>query len=255
MSLTDQIKAKCATVAQNLKRIYDKGFADGRASVKHISFTVYVDWENLSFCAFEGMTWREYVASNMGNGNFVIKNDKAYYKSWQDKWLGCAADDKIVDLGYYIPIENILEFYGHEFYAENGSQVKAAVESEYNRSNYYIDSNGYARTTDGRWLMHAESYYGWCATKGTDNIDNGYYSYNLSADTDLIIYVMYGSYYLAKKGSTWAEYCDSIYSYNSFHVNGDKITTSAEEVMTLNGVSVKPTDAIIEGANYEIVWR
>ena len=44
-TLRDQIKAKCTTIAQNTKKIYDKGFADGKASVKHITFSISLPLE------------------------------------------------------------------------------------------------------------------------------------------------------------------------------------------------------------------
>lgn len=251
-TLTDQIKAKCTTIAQNLKKVYDKGFADGKASVKHITFTILSEGEAEypTFCAFAGMTWREYVTTDMCTRAFNIINDKICYYG---DWLGCNADDEIVDEGFYTPFKNIL--YGtDEFYISRSDNFEDMVE-KYNKDKYYVDDLGYIRAKDGRMLTWAEGV-GACQGVLTDNYYDEMLSYWLSPDTDVIIFTLdYYSDAVAKRGCTWAEYCENIaYSNGTFYVNGDSVTNQWGEIIQLDGVNVLPSDVIVEGATYSFYY-
>lgn len=261
-TLTDQIKAKCTTIAQNTKKIFDKGYAEGRASVKHITFSIYLpsrydpNNEISYFCAFADMTWREYVASDMSNGMFVIKDEKALYKpsKWSEYYLGCDADDEIIDKMEYNALYNIISHTKEPFYVFSSYSMGENL-SLYNQDRYYIDDRGFIRATDGRLLLAAEGFGGYWIVKATEHPDMEMYSYNLTPDTDLIIFHLGYHDTAVKRGFTWAEFCGSDYANYHYYVSGDTITTEGGEIVQLNGVNVKPSDVIIENADYSYYYE
>ena len=96
---TEQITEACGKIAENQRKLYDKGYADGRASVKHICFYVYHYNELIAeLCAFEGMTWRDWIASDMNPGNFVIRDELIRNG---DYYVDAKPDDVIVEKGIY----------------------------------------------------------------------------------------------------------------------------------------------------------
>lgn len=242
--LTDQIKAKCATIAENQKKVYDLGFEKGKASVKHITFCVNGE----SFCAVSGMTWREYVASGMG-WNFTIKNDQIYF--WGNP-LGYSADDEIVDEGYYETLAMFSFSYNsqsYDLYCYEEQPWEYWVDSEFNTIGLYFDNNNYLRTPTGEYVF---------ANTGDD-------SYTLQVDKWSGIE---WSEYKAKAvsmcnivyetiafdaGMTWEDYVNS--SYNAgVYIDGDFVHHYAgdtDKAYYYNGVQVKPTDLMIDGATYE----
>ena len=250
-ALTDEIRAACTEIAANQKGIYQLGYEDGKKSVKHITFTVLSEGEAEypTFCAYAGMTWREYVTTDMCTEAFSIINDKIYY---YDDWLGCSADEMIVDEGLYTPIRDIL--YGaDEFYVSVGGTFGDMVE-EYNKDKYYVDDFDYIRDKDGRMLIWSEGV-GTCHGALSHYYYDEMLSYYLSPDTDVITFTLeYYSNTVAKRGSTWAEWCDSLYSNGSYYVNGDSVMGWQGELIQLDGVNVKPTDVITEGAAYSSYW-
>lgn len=256
-ALTDEIRAACTEIADNQKEIYQLGYEKGRASVKHIKFTVVSSAEILDFCAFLGMTWRELVASDMANDYFVIKNEKVFYTPYtrDSYWLGCGADDEIVADGVYYALKNL--FYGKdEFYVDDDCRYFSDAIEKYNKEKYYVDKNGYVRAKDDRMVIACEGIGACWGVKATEDIDNlGGVSYGLSPDADVIMFNLDYSNAVAKRGGTWAEYCDSIYSNGTWFVDGDSVMGWSSELIQLNGVNVKPTDVIIEGANYEFAYQ
>ena len=244
-TLTDQIKSKCATIAQNLKKIYDKGFADGKASVKHITFTIENEWEMLNFCAFDNMTWREFVASDMNDGYFSIANDKIYH--WGE-WLGFYADDKIVDKGIYYPLTDIL--YGdNEFLVANGLNFGKCVE-DYNKDNYIVDDGKYIKTLDGRMLVCGEFINDVWPVEATSYPDTSFLSYYLTPDSDLILFFNDSNVRVTKRGNTWRDHANSIYSQYSYTIDGDRVIDAWGCIIQLDGKNVNPSDVIVEGENY-----
>lgn len=250
----DEIRAACTEIADNQKKIYALGYADGKASVKHITFIVqYESWGE--YCAFEGMTWRDFVNSDMSSELFAIKNEKVFYVPYpgDEYWLGCEADDEIVDKGMYLPLANIL-WGDDEFFAHDGFNLGLCVEI-YNEGKYYVDDNGNIRATDGRMLIAGEGWGEMFTVKAGDYVDmSGAISYRLSSDSDVIVFNIDGKECVAKRGYTWEEYANSDYSQYSYTVEGDVVLGSFGGCIQLSGVNVNPTDVIIEGANYEIVW-
>lgn len=247
-TLTDQIKAKCATIAQTTKKIYDKGFADGKASVKHVTFYMESQWETYSRCAMSDMTWREYVDSDMNNGEFSIKDRKVYYSD--DQWVSTYEDDVIIDNAYYFLLNDIL-YTNDELYCSMNLSLEENIR-QYNSDKYFIDDNNYIVSTDGRVLMWAELSYGWRVANSSHYVDTSFISYTLSDDKieDLIFYHLYDSVYVAKRGMTWGEYCSSSYSNSWYHLDGDRITSDWGEYLYYNDELVKPTDIIIDGGRY-----
>ena len=166
-TLTDQIKAKCATIAENQRLIYEKGkseggggsyeqgFADGKASVEAISF--YVDYRR--FVALKGMTWREYAGSiydateeftiDLFNGNDVINFCGTAY-------VDASPDDEIVPNGDYRLLEDLYVIDGDNTLRAMRNYYESAesfINSERNTIGLWIDSSGYIRTATNRYLV------------------------------------------------------------------------------------------------------
>lgn len=271
-ALTEQITATCESIAENQKKVYDLGFKEGKASVKHIRFSLYHEWEHIDFCAFEGMTWRELVEQKFSY-SFIIDGNKVKYG---DGWLtpivaGVSADDIIVANGYYETMpppetwyliyngENLSLFRNPEYGAEN------FVKSEYNTIGATIDDSGYLRMPTGEFVYRS--------TMGDEKryVEGGYPAISVNSAgefyycTDFIAeqwadgrfeidIVQYG-YSVAFKfvsGMTWQEFAVSNFS-NSIYINGDTVGHSygAYDALYLDGVKVKPTDVIVSGVEYE----
>ena len=257
MSLvTDEIRATCSEVADNQKKIYDLGYKQGRASVKHITFSISLEWDTVFFCAVSGMTWRTFLESPLSENDyysFYIEDDLIYF-DW--KVINARLDDEIIDNGYYFCYYTIGS--GTEmFYIDSYSSFAESYNSDLNRGRFYIDNNDYVRTTSGKMLLYSEgvntpypveshlSYYSEC-------------SWWWTPDTDVIVFTVSSSYTCtAKRGYTWREFCNNAdYSNCWYVVNGDIITHEWEGVtMQLDGVNVKPDDVIIEGTNYELAYQ
>lgn len=252
-TLTDQIKAKCTTIAQNTKKIYDKGFSDGKASVKHITFSISLEWDSVLFCAVSGMTWRTFLESPLSendNYSFYIEGDLIYF-DW--KVINARLDDEIIDNGYYSCYYTIGS--GTEkFFIGSYSSFAESYNSDLNRGRFYIDNNDYVRTTSGKMLLYSEGTY----TPYPVQSHLSYYSecsWWWTPDSDVIVFTISRNSCATKRGYTWREYCNNLdYSNRWYVVDGDIITQEWEGgTMQLNGVNVKPSDVIIEGANYEYV--
>ena len=254
-TLTDQIKAKCTTIAQNTKKIFDKGYAAGRASVKHITFSISSEWDSVLFCAVSGMTWRTFLESPLSendNYSFYIEGDLIYF-DW--KIINARLDDEIIDNGYYVCYYTIGS--GTEkFFIDSYSSFAESYNSDFNRGRFYIDNNDYVRTTSGKMLLYSEGTY----TPYPVQSHLSYYSecsWWWTPDSDVIVFTISEKSCATKRGYTWREYCNNLdYSNRWYVVDGDIITQEWEGgTMQLNGVNVKPDDVIIEGANYEFAYQ
>lgn len=258
--LTEQIKAKCATIAENQKKVYDLGFKEGKASVKHIYFSIL--YKDGYFCAFLGMTWREYVTSSLNRGEFSIKGNVVFYN---DELLDTEIDDEIVEDGIYIPLYSFTVYDGRNTYTlYKGEEwgILDFINSNQNTIGLYIDEVGEVRTPEGKYLYLAT--YG---DAGYPIVDNSYGWFNSSYHDEFV----YGGEFITERkancyfvisldwerdcychlGMTWEEYADSAFS--------DAIKAEGGEVyheygyfsgLTLNGVKVLPTDVIVNGATY-----
>lgn len=156
-TLTDQIKAKCTTIAQNTKKIYDKGFAEGRASVKHITFSV----EGQGYCALSGMTLREWASSDMSYGEFRLEGDALYH---YNNLVACNVDDEIIDQNYYWEVYTFYLFYNsqnYSLYHYDSMSWYGWVDSEYNTIGLYFDDDGYLRTPTGEYIYIDDAYTDW----------------------------------------------------------------------------------------------
>lgn len=271
-ALTEQITATCESIAENQKKVYDLGFKEGKASVKHIWFSVYHAWEYHDFCAFEGMTWREWVEQKFSYGFIIDGNKVKYNDGWQTYSVaGVSADDIIVANGYYETMpppeewwliyngETLSLFRNPEYGAEN------FVKSEYNTIGATIDDNGYLRMPTGEFVyrstMGDEKRYveGGYSAISVHSADEFYYCTDFIAeqwaDGHFDIYIVQHGYSLAFKfvsGMTWQEFAVSNFS-DAINIYVDAVghTYGAYDALYLNGVKVKPTDVIVSGVEYE----
>lgn len=243
---------------------YEQGFADGRASVKHISFAVYVEWDYIDCCAFEGMTWREMVERKI-NPSFSISGNKVKYNG-DYTIIDVTPDDIIVDNALYevLPPPEYWRLYfeydWEPLYRTPEAGIEPFVNSEYNTLGLYIDDDGYLRTPkdeyvycgllgDEDWFIDPD-----CGATNVNN-DYGFYSCNdfiaearkadCYADIDGYHSIQFAS------GMTWRELVDSkfadaisIYENEIYHDYGNW------RGLILNGEDVKPDDVIVDGATY-----
>lgn len=109
--LTEQIKTACSTIASNQQKIYEKGksegggsydqgFADGKASVKHIVFYILPQYSSdcVVFCTIEGMTWRDVVSEGYHTDICLNDNDEVTFGGL---YVDAKPDDIIVSKGVY----------------------------------------------------------------------------------------------------------------------------------------------------------
>lgn len=251
-ALIDQIKAKFASVAENLKKIYDKGYENGRKSTKHITFTIYTDYGE-PYCATLGMTWREWKDAGLDFGSCSIKGDKVYYYNGVIRYV--TPDSVIVEDGIYevlMVFNFIQDGQTHTLYNSPTNYVWDWVVSEFNTLGFRFDDEGYLvtaagvgiyemtdwgepiRVTDGSYFQG----YDWVAL----DLGTCYVS-----DFDTINF---------EKGMTWADYHGSTYWSGSTYITSDDDTIvhyyNETKRLYYNGVKVKATDEMIDGAQYEL---
>lgn len=271
-TLTDQIKAKCATIAENQKKVYDKGFEDGKASVKHIQFFIYHEWDYIDCCAFAGMTWREWVNKRF-DPSFSIEGGKVKYNDGYQLYTvaDVSPDDVIVVHGYYEtlppPEEWSLYYNGKTvtLYREPETGVRNFVDGEHNTLGFTIDDDGYLRTPTGefvyRWQQGDEKYYiePYATPMNTDSYDEFYYYTEFVAEpwTDGRVSIHIADYdwdleFRFIQGMTWQElaasnFSDSLYASESTVTHG----YGYFDALYLDGVKVKGTDIVRDDVSYE----
>jgi hypothetical protein len=251
---------------------YEQGFADGKASVKHIIFSVYVDWEYIDYCAFEGMTWREWVEQKFSSV-FIIDGSKVKYDNgWQEYIVaGVSADDIIVANGYYETMPPPEEWWLHyndeiiSLFRNPECGAEDFVNSEYNTLGFSIDDSGYLRTPTGefvyRSIMGDEKRYVEAEYPAISVHSAGEFYYcndfipEQWADGEILIYIVEQDRDVCFKfvsGMTWQEFAVSNFS-DSIYITGDAVGHSCQyfDALYLNGVKVKPTDVIVSGIEYE----
>ena len=145
---------RTAEYADKVDEVYEKGFADGKASV---TINFYADYS--IFVAIYGMTWREYINSPFNDeyGSFSIEGDRIIYCNGVG-YIDASPDDKIVPDGYYTIFEDFYVRDGDNLYClkrVDGSGVATFVSSEYNTIGLWIDSDGYLRTATNRYVYAA----------------------------------------------------------------------------------------------------
>jgi hypothetical protein len=237
--LTEQIKAKCATIAENQKKVYDLGFEKGKASVELIAFYV----TEFTFVALKGMTWGELVASDVYQGRFNINNGKIYFESG---FLGYSVDHEIVEKGYYEPLASATLLYNSQYLSLSfryGSVWGEWVGSDFNTLGLYFDDNDLLRTPTGEIVFDEEGKSVSSSLYMYENYD--YEAKNIGSAITPFEAITFDN------GMTWGEYVDSSYNTGTY-VDGDFVRHYAGDgAFYYNGVPVKPTDLIIDGAEYQ----
>lgn len=263
--LTEQIKEKCSTIAENQKKVYDLGFKEGKASVKLIKFMV--SNADRDYCAITGMTWREYVDSDVNNGDFKVENGVVYFVD--EYTLDVGLDDEIIENGYYelnaAPDPFTLR-YGEKTYTlyrqmnEVGVyDVPTFVNSSHNTLGLYLDDEGCLRTPTGEWVYYVEygdsmDYISEWTKINTDSYSFSSYDYFIAErDCDCEFSVLGYTTLYCPLGMTWQDFVNSKFN-DSVSIIDDEIVQDYEfwsGALTLNGVKVLPSDVIVNGATYE----
>lgn len=270
-SLKEQIAEACEKIAENQRKVYDKGVKDGKASVKHIQFSVYHEWDYIDYCAFEGMTWREWVNAKFAPG-FTIDGDKVKYNDGYQLYTvaDVDADDLIVSGGMYEtlpPPEEWYLWYNNKnvtLYREPETGVRNFVDGEHNTLGFTIDGDGYLRTPTGefvyRWQQGDDKYYIYAdeIPINVDSYDNFYYYTEFVAErwADNIVSIELFSYgwnleFKFVQGMTWQELAASNFS-DSLYASEDAVTHGYGyfDALYLDGVKVKGTDVVRSDVSY-----
>lgn len=267
-ALKEQIAKACERIAENQRKVYDKGVEDGKASVKHIKFTIETGWEYFQGCAFKGMTWREYVDSNFNSaGELYIENNSVFI--WSDK-IDAKPDDVIVPDGYYVtlpPPEDWKLIYNRRYQLQRtpGASALDFVNSEYNTLELFIDSEGYLRTPTGEYVYPAtngdEDYYvnpeydaTWQEGESFEYNDN-FIAEEKFADSYVTIE---GVDYRISHGMTWQEFIDSNFSdAMKYDLDSGEIyhAYGSWSGVYLDGEKVKITDELVSDAYYDVGWE
>jgi hypothetical protein len=222
---------------------YDAGFEEGKASGKLIKFYV----GGYTWVALLGMTWREYVECNIDE-RFYINNEIIHYES---ESLGYSADDKIVENGIYESIYTFMLKYNSDIFNLNHYSLQSWtswVESDFNTIGLYFNDEGILKTPTGETVFTSYDLAGFrfpisismdIEWKEYEALSLGYC--DLSFET---------TYF--DLGMTWEEYANSIYN-NGVYIDGEAVNHYADGggKYYYNGVQVKPTDKMIEGAYYQ----
>ena len=271
-ALKEQIAEACERIAENQRKVYDKGFEDGKASVNHIQFYIYHEWEYINCCAFAGMTWREWVNKRF-DPSFSIEGGEVKYNDGYQLYTvaDVSPDDVIVAYGYYEtlpPPEEWNLWYNNKnvtLYREPETGVRNFVDGEHNTLGFTIDGDGYLRTPTGefvyRWQQGDEKYFidPYAAPMNVDSYDNFYYYTEFVAERwagDLVTInlVSYGWNWEFKfvQGMTWQElavsnFSDSLYASESTVAHG----YGYFDELYLDGVKVKGTDVVRSDVIYE----
>lgn len=270
--VTEQITATCESIAENQKKVYDLGFKEGKASVKHIWFSLYHEWEYFEFCAFEGMTWRELVEQKFSYSFIIDGNKVKFDDGWQKYTVaGVSADDIIVANGFYKTMPPPEEWWLHyndeiiSLFRNPEEGVEVFVNSEYNTIGATIDDNGYLRMPTGefvyRSIMGDEKRYVEGEYPAISELSGGEFYYHNDfiierwADGYLNINIVQYGYPIAFRfvsGMTWREFAVSNFS-DGIAIYGDTVGHSwgAYDALYLDGVKVKPDDVLVDGVTYE----
>lgn len=256
------------TIGESLGREsgYNEGYTEGKASVKHIQFCLYHDWDYIDCCAFEGMTWREWVERKF-NASFIVEGNKVKYDNGYQLYTVAevSPDDVIVNQGHYEtlpPPENwYLRYNGNDLtlYRYPEHYVESFLESEYNTIGLYMDDDGYVRMPTGEYVYFIYSgdekqcVEGAMDPLGVDSYSDFYWYYEFiaaqyagcRADID-------GKTFKFVEGMTWQEFANSVFS-DAIWTYGDEIEHAYGNwnAMYLDDVKVKPTDVLVDGAYYE----
>lgn len=250
-ALIEEIRAKFAVIAQNFRPIYDKGYADGKKSAKHITFTIYTDYGE-PYCATLGMTWREWKDAGLDFGNCTIKGDEVYYNNGVIRYV--TPDSVIVEDGIYevlMVLNFIQDGQTHRLLYSPTNYVWDWVASDLNTLGFRFDDGGKLVTATGEAIYEMTSWGEPIrVTEGSYFQGYDWVVLNLSAcyvsDFDSINF---------EKGMTWADYHGSTYwSGSTFIDSDDTIVHYYDESKRLyyNGVKVKSEDTMIDGATYDI---
>lgn len=241
---------------------YEQGFEDGKASVKHIKFWV----EDEEFCALSGMTWRDFVDSDLFPDIFSIIDGKVYV--WDSKYIDVGLDEVIVNRGYYYTLYPPRPFtlsYGGKAYTlyrdmNDGDfyDVWEFVNSSHNTLGLYVDDDGCLRTPTGEFVYYetigdSRNYISNDTKINTESYSFSEYDYFIAErDCDCKFFVLgYATLYYPS-GMTWQEYVDSRFN-DTISIYNDEIVHDYElwnDALMLNGVKVLPTDVIVNGATY-----
>lgn len=180
-SLKEQIAEACERIAENQRRVYDKGVKDGKASVRLSVFYCSDFWDGGEPYVFRhGMTWREFVDSKCNfNGSFNIENEHPHFNG--GLILDVKTDDVIVDDGMYFAAS------GRAALLYNGTEIQIQfvydtlwgdwLESELNDIGLYADDEGYVRMPTGEYILCDDDWNGTYETKITVDMSTNYYEY------------------------------------------------------------------------------
>lgn len=239
-TLTEQIKAKCLTIAENQKKVYELGYEKGKASVKLIAFYV----TEYTFVALKGMTWSELVASDVYEGRFNISNGEICFESGS---LGYSVDDEIVEKGCYEPVAIATLLYNSQHLGlkfRYGTAWGEWVGSDFNTLGLYFD-NDVLRTPTGEIVFNEE---GNAVSSSSFMYENyGYEAKNLGSAITPFEAITFDN------GMTWEDYVNSSYNVGCY-IDGDFVRHwggDSDKAFYYNGIQVKPTDELIDGATYD----
>ena len=251
-ALIEEIRAKFAVIAQNFRLIYDKGYADGKKSAKHITFTIYTDYGEY-FCAIAGMTWREWIDAGLDYGLCSINGEDIYYNNGVVRYV--TPDSVIVEDGIYevlMVFNFIQDGQTHRLFYSPTNYVWDWVASDLNTLGFRFDDNGELVTATGEAIYEMmswgepiriteEAYF-----QGNDWVVLNLGTCSIS-DFDTLKF---------EKGMTWADYHGSTYWSGSTYITSDDDTIvhyyNETKRLYYNGVKVKATDEMIDGAQYEL---
>lgn len=179
-------------------------------------------YRDVTFKAYAGETWGEYVARDAFGDfmsikdNVVIMDD--FYFLVNDKGENQYADTVIVDGMTYSRGPSVGEeatvitftIDGTEYQAEEGMTFDEWVESEYNTDGFRLDFGTYpavlVNSKGIQVLNNNNSVY------KTDTIQNATY-------TTLITFTIDGTQYQAEVGMTWTKWCASEYNTDGYYVH------------------------------------
>ena len=216
--------------------------------------------EGQSCTALSGQSVGSWVEIQGYMYDFIVEDGVVYYCGEPTKSL---ATDLITE-GFEFKQDVRIQIYdeykdnGDKSYSiENGMTFEDWCASDGNTDGYYINSNGYLCNAEGRLVVYSDMGVGYWYTvyrNSNFNVEDWITYYILPAKS-VSFQVEYFEYF-APSGYTWDDFInDSFLSgYYEFAVTDEgDVVRNGGSVMH-NGANVHSTDAIIEGAYYEIQW-
>ena len=136
---------------------------------------------------------------------------------------------------------------GTAYIAEEGMTWSSWCASRYNSAGY-LSGSSKVTTSDGS--KYVCTYRSDSPVLGSDLI---YSNIEYVTKSEMILFTIGGSSYVAVKGMTWAQWVDSSYSSGSSVVYDVYVTGPGDSFVTLNGSKQFESDVIKSGAAYTLV--